>query len=80
MSDTPETDAARIEHMGFYSCATVSADFARKLERERNEWRRVADLLAKHGAQMDVPDAFLTEEKGDRWMSALREWRKLSEQ
>ena len=31
---TPETDA----HIGFHSFATVPAEFARKLERERDEW------------------------------------------
>jgi hypothetical protein len=36
---TPETDAKASPHIGFYSCATVPADFARRLERERNEAR-----------------------------------------
>ena len=39
MSDTPETDKVAMPVIGFYSCATVTADFARKLERERNEAR-----------------------------------------
>jgi hypothetical protein len=43
MSDTPETDAEAIEvgwgHM------MVDADFARKLERERDEWRITASSL-----------------------------------
>ena len=39
MSDTPETDAKASPHIGFYSCATVPADFARRLERERDEAR-----------------------------------------
>jgi hypothetical protein len=39
MSDTPETDAAASPHIGFFSCATVTAEFARRLERERNEAR-----------------------------------------
>ena len=34
---TPETDYQAVNVIGFYSCATVPADFARKLERERNE-------------------------------------------
>jgi len=37
MSDTPETDEQARGTIGFYSCATVPADFARRLERERNE-------------------------------------------
>jgi hypothetical protein len=36
---TPETDAKASPHIGFYSCATVPADFARRLERERDEAR-----------------------------------------
>jgi hypothetical protein len=44
MSDrpTPETDAAASPHIGFYSCATVTAGFAQKLERERDEAREQA--------------------------------------
>jgi len=37
MSDTPQTDAKAVYAIGFYSCATVPADFARDLERERDE-------------------------------------------
>jgi hypothetical protein len=36
-SNTPETDYQAVNVIGFYSCATVPADFARQLERERNE-------------------------------------------
>jgi hypothetical protein len=39
MSDTPETDERAVPHIGFYSCATVPAEFARQLERERDEAR-----------------------------------------
>ena len=39
MSETPETDERAVPHSGFYSCATVPAEFARKLERERDEAR-----------------------------------------
>ena len=39
MSDTPETDAKTHIIFGSHSCATVLADFARKLERERDEAR-----------------------------------------
>ena len=42
MSDTPETDERAVPHIGFYSCATVPAEFARKLERERDEAREEA--------------------------------------
>jgi len=47
MSDTPETDQKAVPHIGFYSCATVPAEFARKLERERDEaikhWEEVRE-------------------------------------
>jgi uncharacterized coiled-coil DUF342 family protein len=36
MTDTPDTDAKSADNIGFYSCATVPSDFARKLERERD--------------------------------------------
>ena len=39
MSDTPETDAQASATIGFYSCATVPANFARRLERDRDEAR-----------------------------------------
>jgi hypothetical protein len=44
MSDrpTPETDERAVPHIGFYTCATVPAEFARKLERERDEAREEA--------------------------------------
>jgi hypothetical protein len=42
MSDTPETDAAASPHIGFYSCATVTANFARRLKIERDEAREEA--------------------------------------
>ena len=31
MTGTPETDQKAVPHIGFYSCATVPAEFARKL-------------------------------------------------
>lgn len=46
MSNTPETDAKAHSIFGNHSCATVLADFARKLERERDEARKkLADAL-----------------------------------
>jgi hypothetical protein len=46
MTGTPETDQKAVPHIGFYSCATVPAEFARKLERERDEARnKMADAL-----------------------------------
>jgi hypothetical protein len=33
-TDTPRTDAKSVDHIGFYSCATVPSDFARQLELE----------------------------------------------
>jgi hypothetical protein len=43
---TPETDAKASPHIGFYSCATVPANFARALERERDEAREKYDTEA----------------------------------
>ena len=50
MSDTPETDKQAVNVIGWYSCATVPADFARKLERERNEARDTVLRLRKQRA------------------------------
>jgi len=50
MSDTPQTDAKAVSVIGFYSCATVPADFARCLERERNEARDTVLRLRKQRA------------------------------
>jgi hypothetical protein len=47
---TPDTDERAVPHIGFYSCATVPAEFARKLERERDEAR---------GALMKIEDLFV---------------------
>jgi hypothetical protein len=42
MSDTPETDAVAVKNI--YGVASeVEVDFARKLERERDEARELAD-------------------------------------
>ena len=41
---TPETDAKASPNIGFYSCATVPANFARKLERERDEARELTQI------------------------------------
>ena len=48
MSDTPETDAKASPHIGFYSCATVPAEFARKLERERDDAREMVMAICKN--------------------------------
>jgi|694.fasta_scaffold17186_13 hypothetical protein len=40
-SPTPETDAAQ------FGTGRVSVDFARKLERERNQYRRDLELIAE---------------------------------
>ena len=50
VSDTPETDKQAVGVIGWYSCATVPADFARKLERERNEARDTVLRLRKQRA------------------------------
>jgi hypothetical protein len=39
VSDTPQTDKQAVGVIGWYSCATVPADFARGLERGRDEAR-----------------------------------------
>ena len=56
MSDrpTPETDENASPHIGFYSCATVTSNFARKLERERDEAREeLHDIRLNLGEDAD---------------------------
>lgn len=71
-SNTQETDAKASPHIGFYSCATVPANFARALEQERNEanqklkiateqWELCIDLAKKNEQERDearaaIPD------------------------
>lgn len=43
MSDTPETDAAKLNH----SYGVVDIDFARKLERERDEAREMVQQMSE---------------------------------
>jgi uncharacterized protein (DUF3084 family) len=53
MSDrpTPETDAAASPNIGFYSCATVTANFARRLEIERDEAREHLEHVKEYGTE-----------------------------
>jgi len=43
--NTPQTDKQATGIIGFFSCETVPASFARKLERERNEARDQRDAI-----------------------------------
>jgi hypothetical protein len=65
MSDTPETDKKASPHIGFYSCATVPAEFARSLERERDEARAQAKKL--EGAYEDATNYYA------RWSQLIEE-------
>ena len=49
---TPRTDSQRSEHIGFFSCATVTATFARQLERELSK-----ETEAKYRAMSCAADA-----------------------
>ena len=54
---TPRTDAKAVAITGFYSCATVPADFARQLERElltaRDDAFNLVNELSKAGAEVE---------------------------
>lgn len=78
---TPETDVKASPHIGFYSCATVPADFARRLERERDESRE--ELAAERALADRLADSLMACE---RWVNqpcnvkteankALMEWK-----
>ena len=53
---TPETDAKASDIIGFFSCATVPAEFARKLERERDEARKKIKTPAWIPVAQALPD------------------------
>jgi len=61
MNNTPETDQNAVPHIGFYSCATVTAEFARKLERERDEAREA--LMKIEDLFIDGTDVYADREK-----------------
>jgi hypothetical protein len=67
MSDTPRTDNKAVEHIGFYSCATVPADLARNLERELNSTNeRMVELKHKQASLIAAVNFCLTEYPSDR--------------
>jgi hypothetical protein len=71
MSDrpTPETDEKASPHIGFFSCATVPAEFARKLERERDDANYFLNELAE-----------LSPDRGEPIMRRLKEFSKVVEE
>ena len=71
MTGTPETDQKAVPHIGFYSCATVPAEFARKLERERDE--------AIAGRQAYKQLAFKHAQERDEARKELEEYRSIAE-
>jgi hypothetical protein len=58
MNDTPETDAqlttftsiSKLKKHFVNRTGTVSAAFARKLERERNHWKEKFELVTRHSS------------------------------
>jgi hypothetical protein len=75
MNDTPETDAASSPHIGFFSCATVTAEFARRLERERDEAREIAYDLAVIASHFLGSHSFSLSETSERIADTLKRWR-----
>lgn len=53
MSETPRTDSAATDRIGFYTCATVTADFARALERELNEAMKAYETVKNWAHRID---------------------------
>lgn len=58
MTDTPETDAqlttftsiSKLKKHFVNRTGTVSAEFARNLERERNQWKARFELATRHSS------------------------------
>jgi hypothetical protein len=75
MSDTPETDAKAHSIFGNHSCATVLADFARKLERERDEAIRKQDETnrsSKYACDYHYEEKIKAERERDDLMERCR--------
>ena len=72
MSDTPDTDERAVPHIGFYSCATVPAEFARKLERERDEAREDAQKSKAYKRVLKVTNENLKRERDEAREHAQR--------
>ena len=73
---TPETDGKASPHIGFYSCATVPADFARRLERERDEAIRQRDETnrsSKYSCDYNYEQKLKAERERDEAREALDE-------
>jgi hypothetical protein len=74
---TPETDAAASPHIGFFSCATTTAAFARKLERERDEAReqnaKLRDIAERAIEEMESGDPVGTSDAYRAELDQLKE-------
>jgi hypothetical protein len=68
MSNTPETDKA--ERMAYSQEYMVPTEFARKLERERDEARDIGEKLSKQGLDMMDKNRSLIQEL-DKAIEAL---------
>jgi len=78
MSDTPETDA--VQHEGLLRTnpipmQVVTANFARKLERERDEAREIAHDLAVIASHCLGSHSFSLSETSERIADTLKRWR-----
>lgn len=71
---TPETDGKASPHIGFYSCATVPADFARRLERERDEAREDAERYRRDANALMLQRDEAREELRAMARKALEGW------
>jgi hypothetical protein len=69
---TPRTDAKSVDHIGFYSCATVPSDFAKQLERDLIS---SVKLLAELNTLRMTEDRSLSE---DQWLEYCRLYREYS--
>jgi hypothetical protein len=70
-SSTPETDGKASPHIGFFSCATVPAEFARKLERERDETREAFKIAYNERVKAELERDEVRAELADWQDSAL---------
>jgi hypothetical protein len=76
MNPTPETDSKSSDIVGFYSCATVPADFARQLERHRDTAREKYCEALTENIRLSNTLARLERER-DEALAELRKWQTL---
>jgi hypothetical protein len=81
LAPTPQTDKQATGIIGFYSCETVPANFARNLERELDRYQESADALVDQlgATQERMINAERERDRLLKHLNVLAYWRDISE-